>query len=260
MIQKRRSDLRTRKWAKRLLAGAAIAAIVGWGASAAPVVAWVTAAQERVVAMGYLGALLYPLLFAACNIFIIPGGSFVAVGAGLFFGIWLGALQLMIGSVIAAAVAFLLSRRFGRRWLEKRFLARPLWSRLDKAIEHEGWKIVFLSQLHPLFPTSVLNYFYGITRIGFWPCLLWVALGQLPSCFVYAYLGTVAHLGVKAAKGENELQALDYAVWAGGLVLSIVLFVLLGRLALRLLAEVRSGEESAPSTILPGSSDNISGA
>ena len=251
---------RMRTWLTRLLGGLAIVAVAAWAFSAVPVVAWISAAQERIGAMGYWGALLYPLLFAACNIFIIPGGSVVAVGAGLFFGVWLGALQLMAGSVLAAAVAFVISRRFGRRWLEKRFLTRPLWSRLDKAIEHEGWKIVFLSQLHPLFPTSILNYFYGITRIGFWPCLLWVALGQLPGCFVYAYLGTVAHMGVKAARGENELQTLDYALWIGGLLLSIFLFVLLGRLALRLLAEVRAGEDEIASTVLPGSSDNISGA
>jgi len=65
---------------------------------------------------------------------------------------------------------------------------------LEPAVAREGWKIILLSQLHPLFPTSLLNYLYGLTRIRFRTCMLWVAIGQAPGLFLYAYVGTLGQL------------------------------------------------------------------
>ena len=53
----------------------------------------------------------------------------------------------------------------------------------------QGPWIIFLSQVHPLFPTSLLNYLYGLTRVPVRTCVLWIALGQIPGMFLYAFLG-----------------------------------------------------------------------
>ena len=49
-----------------------------------PVISVVTDLQRRVTGMGKWGAIFYPLLFAACNVFLLPGGV-LSVGAGFFF-------------------------------------------------------------------------------------------------------------------------------------------------------------------------------
>lgn len=202
-----------------------------------PVVEWIGQAQHRIAAMQYWGALLYPLLFAACNILLLPGGI-VAMGGGLFFGLWWGTALVLTGNILGAAFAFGLSRWLGRAWLEKRFRNSRRWRALDAAIAREGWKIIFLSQVHPLFPTSLLNYLYGVTRIRFWPCMAWIALGQIPGLFLYAYLGTLAQLGIRLVEGKTHPFAHEYALWLGGLLLTAAVSTALGRLALRLLAEV----------------------
>ena len=56
-----------------------------------PIVDFVEAAQTRVMDWGIWGAIFYPLLFAACNILLLPGGV-LAVGSGFFFGLWWGFL------------------------------------------------------------------------------------------------------------------------------------------------------------------------
>ena len=109
-----------------------------------------------------------------------------------------------------------------------------------EAIARDGWKIIFLSQVHPLFPSSLLNYLYGVTRIRFGTCMLWVALGQAPGLFLYAYLGTLTQLGLRLLRGKSHPQTIEYLVWIGGLVLTVVVTVVLGRIALRVLREVEA--------------------
>jgi uncharacterized membrane protein YdjX (TVP38/TMEM64 family) len=218
--------------------GFAILAAV-WLGRHFPVVEYITRAQRKIGEMEVWGGVLYPLLFAGCNVLLLPGGV-LALGSGLFFGLWWGFALNIIGSVIGAALAFFISRKLGRNWVERRFLRHRRWVILDEAIAREGWKIIFLSQVHPLFPSSLLNYLYGVTRIRFGPCMLWIALGQVPGMFLYAYLGTLAQLGLRLARGQTHPRFIEYVLWFGGLGATLVTTTLLGRIALRLLAEAEA--------------------
>jgi len=201
-------------------------------------------AQRRVGQMKWWGAVLYPLLVAACNLLLLPG-SVLTLGGGLFFGLWWGFCLVLGGNVLGAAAAFGLGRTVGRGWVERRILRRRKWMLLDEAIAREGAKIIFLSQVHPLFPTSFLNYFYGMTRIRFSTCMLWVALAQAPGIFMYAYLGTLAQLGIKLLRHKTHPHAQEYVIWIGGLLLTLAVTTALGRIALRLLAEAEAAVEKA---------------
>lgn len=188
---------------------------------------------------------LYPLLIAACNLLLLPGGI-LCIGSGLFFGLWWGFLLALSGNVLGAALAFLLSRAIGRQGLERKLLGYPRWRLLDHGIASRGWKIVFFSQLHPLFPTSLLNYLYGITRIRFATCMLWIALGQTPGLFLYAYLGTLAQLGMRFLKGKTHPHPLEIVNWGGGLLLSLLITLYLGRIAFHVLKEAASHPVDEP--------------
>jgi len=193
--------------------------------------------QKRIGQMEMLGGLLYVPLYATCNILLLPG-SVLTLGSGLCFGLWWGFLLSLTGNVLGAAVAFAISRKLGRHWVEQKFFQHKKWRVLDEAITREGWKIIFLSQVHPFFPTSLLNYLYGITRMRFWPCMLWIALGQTPGIFLYTYLGTLVQLGIKLAGGKSHPHPMEYVTWIGGLVVTLVVAMGLGRVALKLMAEV----------------------
>ncbi len=201
--------------------------------------------QRRIGQMEWWGAVLYPLLLAVCNLLLLPGGV-LAIGSGLFFGLWWGFFLVLVGNVAGAAAAFWISRALGRQWVERKIFRHRKWMLLDAAIAREGWKIIFLSQVHPLFPTSFINYFYGVTRIRFSTCMLWVALGQLPGLFLYAYLGTLAQLGIKLFRHQTHPHMHEYVIWISGLLLTLVVTTALGRIALRLLAEIEAKVETAP--------------
>ncbi len=211
----------------------------------------IVALEHQVEAMGPWGFALYPLLLAGFNLLLLPG-SILYAGAGLFFGLWWGALAVQVGNLIGAAIAFFISRRFGRGWLERKLLSSPRLRAIDKAVDREGWKIIFFSQLHPISPTSLLNYLYGFTRIRFWPCMFWILAGQIPGVFLYVYLGTLTQLGIAVLEGETQPKTSDYWTWLGGLIVTIAVTVILGKVAFKVLSEAqRAGREASDSNSPP---------
>src|SRR5438477_5508993 len=197
-----------------------------------PIVDLIAAAQKRVVDLGPGSALCYPLLFAACNLLLLPGGI-VSVGAGFFFGLWWGFFIVLLGNSIGAAVSFALSRWLGQRWLSRKLSRNPTLRVLEPAVEREGWKIIFLSQLHPLFPTSLLNYLYGLTRIRFRTYMLWTSIGRAPGLFFYAYIGTLGQFAVRIMRAKSYPRLLEYWIWGGALIMTVLLLLVLTRIALR---------------------------
>ena len=195
-----------------------------------PLVSFIETSQQRVMSWGAWGAVCYPLLFAACNILLLPGGI-LAIGGGFFFGLWWGFLIVLVGNLGATAVSFALSRWIARRWFRKK-LSRSLTLRaLGPAVERQSWKIILLSQLHPLFPTSLLNYFYGITRIPFGSYMLWATIGRAPGLFLYVYVGTLGQFAVRIMRGKNYPRTIEYWIWGGAFVTTALLLIVLGRMA-----------------------------
>lgn len=254
---------------KRLLGlqflGAALAIGLGvWLVRVYPVLPWLAHAQAYVAQLGWRGALCYPLLFAACNVLLLPAGT-LALGSGLFFGLGWGFALNVAGNMASAALAIGFSRRFGRGWIRDRFLRRRKWAALDEAVAREGWKIIFLSQVLPFAPSSLLNYLFGVTKVRFRTALLWSALGQLPTMFVYAWLGTFAQFGLGVLRNGAHPPLLDLLAWGGGLALTVAATTGLTRLTLRLLAEaerkagqVPASQSSSPQ-VKPPSSHSESG-
>ena len=201
-----------------------------------PVVEFLVGLQQRVIGLGTGSAVCYPLLFAACNVLLLPGGV-LSVGAGFFFGLWWGFFIVLLGNSIGAAISFALSRWLGMRWLNSRPSANQVFRLLEKAVERDAWKIIFLSQLHPLFPTSLLNYLYGLTRIRFGQYMLWTTIGRAPGLFLYAYLGTLGQLGLNLARGKTHPRIVEYWMWGGAFIVTILLFALLTRMALTAMRE-----------------------
>src|SRR6059036_3660990 len=197
-----------------------------------PIVSFIEASQQRVMSWGAWGAVCYPLLFALCNILLLPGGI-LAVGGGFFFGLWWGFLIVFVGNIVGTAISFALSRSIARRWFQQRLSSNPTLRALGPAVERESWKIILLSQLHPLFPTSLLNYFYGLTRIRFSSYMFWASIGRIPGLFLYVYVGTLGQLAVRIMRGENYPRTIEYWIWGGVFVTTILLMIVLVRIAYR---------------------------
>jgi uncharacterized membrane protein YdjX (TVP38/TMEM64 family) len=197
-----------------------------------PVVDFIEALQSRVMGWGTWGAICYPLLFAVCNILLLPGGI-LAVGGGFFFGLWWGFLIVFAGNAVAAAISFALSRWIASQPFRRKLSQNATLRALEPVLERESWKIILLSQLHPLFPTSLLNYLYGLTRIRFGSYMLWSSIGRIPGLFLYVYVGTLGQLGLRLMRGRSQPRMIEYWTWGGAFVTTALLLAVLGRIAYR---------------------------
>ncbi len=150
--------------------------------------------QERIARPGHLGALWYSGIFAACNVLLLPGGVF-SFAAGALFGVWRGFLIVFLGNSIGAALAFVIGRTFGRPLIQRLLSAHG--GLLDpRDFRDNSWKMVLFSQLHPLFPTSLLVYVYSLTEISFWPCMGLIAAGRAPGLWLYSFMGAMGWQGL----------------------------------------------------------------
>lgn len=233
------------------LAALALAVALLWSLfRQVPVLEGLSSAQNAVEQGGVASVILYPLGYALCNMLLLPAGVLSILG-GFFFGLWWGFLLVLAGNLLGAAGAFLISRGLGRRWIESRLARSRRFRAVDRAIAREGWKVIVLSQIHPLFPTSLLNYMYGMSSMRFWPCMLWILVGQTPGLFLYAYLGTLGQYGVDMLLGGRRPAAFEAALWISGFGITLLIAWILGRIALRSLREIagEDGEISPASSI-----------
>jgi len=215
-----------------------VVAAVIWLAQSAPFLGAVEETENVVRRWGALSVIVYPLLVMAATVLFLPGGV-LSLGGGFFFGLWWGTILVLVGNLLGAAVAFRVGQKLGRRFVREKILCDDRWAALDSAISRRGPRIIFFSQLNPLFPTSLFNYLYGLTKVGFWTCMKWVALGRLPGIFLYCYFGTLGQLGVRILRGESVPGPTDYVLWGGGLLVTIAVAAVLGHTATKVIEDYR---------------------
>jgi uncharacterized membrane protein YdjX (TVP38/TMEM64 family) len=189
-----------------------------------------------VESLGPLGPLMFVAGYAAAVVAFVPG-SLLTLAGGAIFGLAAGALWVFLGASLGALAAFLIARYVARGPIERRLARHPRFAALDRAIEKEGRKIVFLLRLSPVFPFVLLNYALGLTRVRLADYAL-ACFGMLPGTLLYVYYGKVAGDVAALAGGvSTERGAAHYVVLAVGLLATVVVTTLVTRIATRALRE-----------------------
>ncbi|MFC7173762.1 TVP38/TMEM64 family protein [Haloplanus litoreus] len=119
----------------------------------------------------------------------VPGQVLAAV-AGYLFGPWWGTLYNMIGIGLGSALAFWLSRRFGRAYVERMVYADVL-ERFDAFVERRGLLALFVLFLIPGLPDDALCFVGGLTPIPLRKLVLVAVVGRAPAFFVVNVFGSL---------------------------------------------------------------------
>ncbi len=98
---------------------------------------------------------------------------------------------MLVGGVLGATLAFLISRFLGRDWTAQSLRGQNNLMAIDQTIGHAGWKLVALIRLSPMFPFNLVNYIFGLTRISLIHYLIGTAVGLIPGSFLYVYHGAL---------------------------------------------------------------------
>jgi uncharacterized membrane protein YdjX (TVP38/TMEM64 family) len=136
-----------------------------------------------------LGPIVYILLYVLFGLFCLPT-SVLTFAAGVLYGTFHGALLAYIGALGGASCAFFVGRHLVRNWVLNKIEKYPKFKLIDEAIAKEGFKIVLLARLSPLFPYCIMNYCFSLSKVSFKDFLLG-SLGMLFWTVVYAYSGSL---------------------------------------------------------------------
>jgi uncharacterized membrane protein YdjX (TVP38/TMEM64 family) len=153
-------------------------------------------ALDWVANLGLWGPLVFLVLYVLACVFFVPG-SVLTLGAGALFGVVKGAILVSVSATLGATAAFLVGRYLARNWVARKIEKNPQFRAIDKAVAEEGWKIVLLTRLSPVFPFNLLNYAFGLTRIRLREYVLASWIGTMPGTILYVYVGSLAHAGAR---------------------------------------------------------------
>ena len=209
-----------------------------------PVEFWLRGLEGRLEGLGPLGPVLYAGLYALAVVAFVPG-SLLTLGAGILFGTAAGFAAASAGSVAGASLAFLAARHLLRPRVEAWARRSPKFAAIDEAVGVNGWRMVALTRLSPLFPFNALNFAYGATRVRFGPYVLasWIAMA--PGTLLYVWLGSLGRIGAEAVAGSGA-GSLRLALNLVGLAATAAVTVFATRTARAALARVAPGAGGGP--------------
>ena len=188
-----------------------------------------------------LGAWSIPMyigVYVGVTLLALPN-ALLMLGAGTLFGFTKGLLYVSIADTLGALACFVVGKTIARKRIKRWISRRPHWKELDQAIARKGWKIVLLTRLSPILPSSVLNYGFSCTKVKFTHYLLFSWLGMLPVIAFYVYLGAFGSALFRQQQGPQWmiLQGL-------GLAATIATAFYTTRLAKRALTQAEGAEEA----------------
>ena len=189
-------------------------------------------ALEWVQQLGWTGVGVFVALYVLACVLFLPG-SILSLGAGVIYGVTKGTIIVSAASTLGATVAFLVGRYFARGWISGKIEGNAVFKAMDDAIGREGWRIVGLTRLSPIFPFNLLNYAFGLTRVPLGSYVLASWIGMLPGTVMYLYLGSLAGnlatLG-HGAGGQARTPA-QWALYAVGFLATVAVTVYVTRIA-----------------------------
>jgi len=189
---------------------------------------------DRIRGLGALAPVLFIILYIIGAVLFVPG-SVLTIGAGVLFGRLWGSIYVSIGATIGALAAFLIGRYLARDWVRQQLEGNRKFAAIDQAVGREGWKIVLLTRLSPVFPFNLLNYAFGLTAVTLRDYAIATWVGIMPGTVLYVYLGSLG--GNLAASGKSHHTPAQWALDIVGLAATLGVAVYASRLASRALNE-----------------------
>lgn len=197
-----------------------------------------------VESLGNVGPIGFILLYNIATVLLIPG-SILTLGSGVLFGLGWGTFYVIIAATLGATIAFWIGRNLARDWVSSKIAGYPKFGAIDRAVAQQGFKIVLLTRLSPLFPFNLLNYAFGITQVSLKDYVMG-SIGMLPGTLLYVYIGSlIGNLALIGTQTTNpEAEKIQWIAKIIGFVITIAVTLYITRIAKKALDE--SLAESSP--------------
>jgi len=187
-------------------------------------------ALDWVGRLGPWGPLIFIVIYILACVLFLPG-SILTLGGGVLFGVIKGSIIVSISATLGATCAFLVGRYLARDWVAKKIQTNEKFQAIDEAVAREGWKIVGLTRLSPVFPFNLLNYAYGLTRVSVRAYFFASWIGMMPGTIMYVYIGSLAGEVAKLGSEGRTRTSAEWALYIVGLIATIAVTIFITRIA-----------------------------
>lgn len=162
--------------------------------------------ESVITILGVWGPLAYILMYIFITLTISPALP-ITIAGGIIFGPVMGVVYTAIGAGIGLSLSFLIARYVAREAIERKFGNTAIFKKIDEGVKKDGWFILAVTRLIPIFPFGIQNYVYGLTSIGFVRYAVLSTIFILPGSSVYVMLAGAFTSGDKATVLKYSITA-----------------------------------------------------
>lgn len=111
------------------------------------------------------------------------------IASGILFGWFWGGTLALIGNVIGSVIAFLIARKLGRHYVERK-ISNKQRDKFDKFAEKHGALGIFFLRINPLTSSDIFSYLAGLTKMNLLSFVIGTTLGLAPLIYLQTYIGS----------------------------------------------------------------------
>jgi len=114
---------------------------------------------------------------------------YLALLAGMLWGPFWGVVVDVSGATVGSTIAFLISRYTAGDFIKAKVKNEKFNLYLKKEV-NKGWRLNAFLRLNPIFPSSLIGYFFGVTSIGLAEFSISTFVFLIPASIVFVSLGS----------------------------------------------------------------------
>jgi uncharacterized membrane protein YdjX (TVP38/TMEM64 family) len=163
--------------------------------------------RDWIEPLGFWGPVVFVFIYTIATVAALPG-SVMSVAAGSLFGPLVGVIVVWLGAVAGASLAFLVGRYFARDSVERWLSTHEKFQHLDEMSGRYGSVLVAFTRLIPIFPFTLLNFGFSLTRISFRTYFFWTAICIIPGDILYVVGSAAIYEGISEGRVPWGLVAI----------------------------------------------------
>ena len=185
---------------------------------------------KPVQALEFFGIFLFIGIMALQGLLIPIPSEVVLLASGMIWGLYIGGIMGIIGSIGAGVLCFYVSKKGGRPIAEK-FVGKKAINMADDFIQKYGTGAIIISRALPVIAFDPISYASGLVDMDFKKYLIGTFLGAIPRAFFFAGLG--AAFGIDPSDPNIEAQSaffnLIFLIIVGVLAAMFIIYYLYAR-------------------------------
>jgi len=184
--------------------------------------------------LGFWAPVVFVVLWIVAAVFFLPGLA-ITIAGGLIFGAVWGTVWTTVGANLGAIAAFLIGRYAARDMVEGMVEKNQALRKIDEGVARQGWRMLLITRLVPIFPFNVQNYVYGLTDIPLRTYVLVTVPCMVPATIAFNF-----------AAGSVRTGNFGKTLWYLGI--AAVFFVLLSLIPNVVRKQIATDESEEPVT------------